>query len=67
MNSLQNMAHGLMKRVGFLDKTMTEPEILHGTERPMTGFIATLTPEQKERAFGYRGPENHGDEAFSKS
>lgn len=30
--------------------------------RPMTGFIATLTDEQKAAALAYDGPENHGDE-----
>lgn len=29
-------------------------------ERSMTGFVATLTPEQRERALAYRGPDNHG-------
>lgn len=32
--------------------------------RPMTGFWAHLTPEQKAKALAYRGPENHGDRAF---
>src|SRR5690606_26937422 len=32
--------------------------------RPMTGFIATLTDEQKAAALAYDGPENHGDAAF---
>lgn len=30
----------------------------------MTGFLATLTPEQHENALAYRGPESHGDESF---
>lgn len=37
------------------------------TARPMTGFIATLSPEQREAAKAYRGDETHGDEAFALS
>lgn len=29
--------------------------------REMTGFLATLTPEQRAKALAYRGPENHGE------
>lgn len=28
--------------------------------RPMTGFFTDLTPEQKEAALAYRGPDSHG-------
>lgn len=34
----------------------------------MTGFLATLTPEQRQRALAYRGPDTFGSEyikAFS--
>jgi hypothetical protein len=27
----------------------------------MTGFMATLTPEQKEAALAYRGDDTHGE------
>lgn len=33
-------------------------------ERPMTGFLATLTDEQRAAALAYRGPENHGADEF---
>lgn len=36
-----------------------------GTARPMTGFFAHLTPEQKKSALEYRGPDSHGDPAFA--
>lgn len=29
-------------------------------DKPMTGFFASLTDEQKASALAYRGPENHG-------
>jgi hypothetical protein len=35
--------------------------IMRGTEEP-SGFWATLTPEQQEKALAYRGAENHGAE-----
>ncbi len=34
--------------------------------RPMTGFFAGLTPEQRRKALAYRGPENHGSDEFHK-
>lgn len=33
-------------------------------ERPMTGFLATLTDEQRAAALAYRGPENLGAGEF---
>lgn len=40
---------------------------VYGAARPMTGFLATLTAEQRERALAYRGPENFGDESMAKA
>lgn len=34
-------------------------------QKPMTGFMATLTPEQKEAALAYRGDDTHGDPEFA--
>lgn len=36
------------------------------TSRPMVGFLAGLTPEQRDQALAYRGPENHGNPDFKK-
>ena len=35
--------------------------------RPLTGFFAGLTAEQKKAALEYRGDENHGDPTFPKA
>jgi hypothetical protein len=35
--------------------------------RPMTGFFASLTDEQKKAALAYDGPETHGDAAAIRS
>ena len=32
--------------------------------RPMIGFWATLTPEQKRRALAYQGDESFGEDRF---
>ncbi len=48
------------------DKTLPEPEPFCATPRPMTGFFATLTEEQKKLALEYRGEETHGDGAFTR-
>ena len=38
---------------------------MKATPRPMTGFLATLTPEGRKAALEYDGPETHGDPAFA--
>ena len=43
-----------------------EPDPFVETPRPMTGFWATLTPEQKKLALEYRGIETHGDERYAR-
>lgn len=35
--------------------------------RPMSGVFHQFSPEQQEAALSYRGPENHGDPAFSRA
>lgn len=49
-----------------VDKTAPEPEPFCATPRPMTGFFATLTEEQKKLALEYRGDETHGDAEFAR-
>jgi hypothetical protein len=46
------------------DMPLPEPEAVYTTARPITGFFAGLTVEQKARALAYRGPEAHGDPSF---
>ena len=52
--------------VTLQDKPLAEPEPAFGKGRPLTGFFANLTPEQKARALAYKGEENHGDSGFQK-
>jgi hypothetical protein len=47
-------------------KPLPEPEPFCATPRPMTGFFATLTQEQKKLALEYRGDETHGDNALAR-
>lgn len=44
-----------------LSQSVSAPEPVRPQPRPMTGFLATLTPEQREAALAYRGPDGHGD------
>jgi hypothetical protein len=44
-----------------------EPEPLYECERPMTGFFASLTPNQLERVLGETDCENLGPEEFRRA
>jgi hypothetical protein len=48
----------------FEGKKPSAPEPLHARSRPMTGFMATLSPEQQEAALAYRGDDTQGDPAY---
>ncbi len=50
--------------VQLLDKPLPEPEAVNAKSRPMTGFFAGLSAEQKKQALSYRGEEAHGDKEF---
>jgi hypothetical protein len=43
------------------------PERVFGEPRPMTGFLATLTPEQRDAALAHRGDDSFGDTAMEKA
>lgn len=56
------LAHlGRTVRAWFDQAPLPEPEPVNAHSRPMVGFFAGLTDEQKRDALAYRGPENHGD------
>lgn len=42
-----------------------EDEGEYGAPGP-SGFFSSLTPEQQKAALEYRGPENHGDQRFTR-
>jgi len=56
-------ARSFFRRTVAVD-TPSQPEPLPQKRKPMTGFYASLTKEQKEKALKYQGPENYGDPAF---
>lgn len=56
-----NLAYGAY-RVLFDHAKRREPEPVTATPRPMIGFFATLSDQEKRAALSYRGPENHGAE-----
>lgn len=50
--------------VQLLEKPLPEPEPVNATARPMTGFFAGLSAEQKKQALNYRGEEAHGEKTY---
>jgi hypothetical protein len=50
--------------IQLVDKPLPEPEPVNAQARPMTGFFAGLSPEQKKQALEHRGEEAHGDKAY---
>lgn len=63
MEALAKLTSWLGRRPS-LERCLPEPEPINGKPREITGFFDRLTPEQKDKALKYRGPENHGDPAF---
>ena len=54
-------------RVLFDHRPLPEPEPVNSKPRPMVGFFAMLSDEEKRAALAYRGPENHGTEELRRS
>lgn len=63
MNAIAKIGR-LFDRIRLNDKPLPEPEPINAIPRPMTGFFAGLSPEQKKAALNYRGPEHHGSDEF---
>jgi hypothetical protein len=64
MNALAHKLLGWTTLVRLTDKPLPEPEPLNAKARPMSGFFAGLTADQKKQALEYRGEESHGDKSF---
>lgn len=64
MNAIAAKIGHLINRIRLVEKPLPEPEPINAIPRPMTGFFANLSPEQKQKALAYRGPENHGPHEF---
>jgi hypothetical protein len=50
-----------LRRVTLQAKPLPEPEPLRPAARPMTGFLATLTEEQRAAAVAYCGNDHLGE------
>ncbi|MNT41425.1 hypothetical protein D3C72_1777850 [compost metagenome] len=61
MSELLAWLSDLPRKVQFHSQPAAEPEPLRSQARPMTGFLATLSAEQREKALAYCGPDTHGE------
>lgn len=58
---LRKFIHGAYRRPPLAEASKGVPEPAFGKPRPMTGFLATLTEEQKEAVLSFKGPDLLGD------
>ena len=61
MHAFARLKRWSYQAVRLAPKAPPEPERVYGAPRKMTGFLATLTAEQRERALAYRGDDKFGD------
>jgi hypothetical protein len=61
MNALQNLTAGVRRALRLEAPQPPEPELLRIQPKPMVGFFATLSPEQKAKALAFRGEQDFGD------
>ena len=61
---LLNKFHTFWRGAKLAPKSGSEPEPINARPRAMVGLFARLTPEQKDLALKYDGPENHGRPEF---
>jgi hypothetical protein len=52
---------GLPRMVQLQGRPTVEPEPLRPQARAMTGFLSTLSAEQRKAALAYCGDDAHGD------
>jgi hypothetical protein len=64
MTALLARLSNLWPAVTLRDKPLAGPEPVYAP-RPMKGFFAGLTADQKREALAYRGEEDHGDAKFA--
>jgi hypothetical protein len=60
MNALKKLGE-VLSWGHFSPKPLPEPEPVYSAARPVTGFFAGLTPEQKKRTLAYTGDDTLGD------
>lgn len=59
MNALFSRFSASFRRPA-LTKPVPALEPVRPASRPMTGFLATLSADQREKALGYQGSDTHG-------
>jgi hypothetical protein len=64
MNALARFTDAVVASATKVDVHPTTYEPRVKPARPMTGFLALLSPEERAAALAYDGPQDHGDEAF---
>ena len=62
MSELLAWLSSLPRKVQFQNHPVSEPEPLRPQPRPMTGFLSTLSAEQRRDALAYCGDDTHGAE-----
>ena len=60
MENKAKLTHEVMETISQTPKNLPVAEPME-TPRPMTGFFASLSPEQKAAALSYCGPEDLGE------
>lgn len=61
MSRLLALLSDLPRRVQLHGRPVVEPEPLRPEARPMTGFLSTLSAEQRLAALSYCGDDAHGE------
>lgn len=61
----QAAAAWVRQRYPLAGRPVSEPEPVYAPQpRAITGFFASLSPEQRAYILAYKGEENHGDLEF---
>ena len=61
MENKAKLTHEVMETISQTPKKLPVAEAKEAPPRPMTGFFASLSPEQQAAALSYCGPEDLGE------
>lgn len=64
MTRLLRAFQGWTSKVRLHEKPLAEPEPVNAAPRPLVGFFAGLTEEQKKRVLAFKGDESFGEPEF---
>lgn len=62
----KRLAASFRSGVRLISKPAPPPEPVYCEPRAATGLFASLSHDKKEAVLSYRGPQDHGDMAFSR-